>query len=206
MNTLLAMALRRAQPGTGSQLGKMSKQPRHRFGFVRLWGTDVNYAVVGARAAALYMPPRHTQDLDVLLDAEALPRVQAALTTAGAIRLGPLAIGGETWRLAKGTELDIIVLDRPWVAAALAHAVTRLGERYLALPYLALMKLEAGRTQDLADVARMLGYAAEADLAAVRAVVQRHRPGDLEDLEALIVLGRLECQTPGGSAPADGAM
>lgn len=60
------------------------------------------------------------------------------------------------------------------------------------LPYLVIMKLDASRHQDVADLARMLGQASEQQLAEVRAAVQRWRPADQEDLEAIIVSGRWE--------------
>jgi len=67
----------------------------------------------------------------------------------------------------------------------------------LALPYLVLMKLSSMRSQDWADVSRMLGLAGEAELERVRDVVGRYSSEDLEDLEALIDLGRRELQPPG---------
>lgn len=73
--------------------------------------------------------------------------------------------------------------------------MTRADLPVLGLPYLVLMKLTAMRSQDWADVSRMLGLATEADLEEVRDVVRRYSPEDVEDLEALIMLGRREVQS-----------
>jgi hypothetical protein len=54
------------------------------------------------------------------------------------------------------------------------------------------MKVEAGRAQDLADAARMLGLAHETVREATRSLFRRWLPDALEDLESLITLGRLE--------------
>jgi hypothetical protein len=62
----------------------------------------------------------------------------------------------------------------------------------IGLPYLVLMKVKASRTQDLADVSRMLGGADEGALAEVRGVIERFWPEAMEDVESLVVLGRLE--------------
>jgi hypothetical protein len=64
----------------------------------------------------------------------------------------------------------------------------------LPLPYFVLMKLRSGRTQDIADVTRMLGLASDADLDAVRDAVRQFDPDALEDVESMIVLGRMEMQ------------
>lgn len=73
--------------------------------------------------------------------------------------------------------------------------MTRADLPVLGLPYLVLMKLTAMRSQDWADVSRMLGLATEADLVEVRDVVRRYSPEDVEDLEALIMLGQREVQS-----------
>lgn len=65
----------------------------------------------------------------------------------------------------------------------------------LDLPYLVLMKVQAGRAQDLADAARMLGAASESRREEAREVFRRWFPEALEDLESLIALGRLEMGT-----------
>ena len=62
----------------------------------------------------------------------------------------------------------------------------------IALPYLVLMKLSASRTQDLADVSRMLGLASEKDLSEVRQVIALYLSTATEDLDSLIALGKLE--------------
>ena len=62
----------------------------------------------------------------------------------------------------------------------------------IALPYLVLMKLYAGRSQDIADITRMLGGADEDALGEVRAAVARFMPDAGEDVESMIALGRLE--------------
>ena len=64
----------------------------------------------------------------------------------------------------------------------------------LPLPYFVLMKLQSGRTQDIADVTRMLGLASDADLDAVREVIRQFDPDALDDVESMIVLGRMEMQ------------
>ena len=54
------------------------------------------------------------------------------------------------------------------------------------------MKVEAGRAQDLADAARMLGAAPDLSRQETRAVFRRWLPDALDDLESLIALGNLE--------------
>ena len=66
------------------------------------------------------------------------------------------------------------------------------GARHNERPYLVLMKLAAGRLQDLADIGRMLGAADDSTLEAARRIVRRYRAGDAEDLESMIRLGKLE--------------
>ena len=73
---------------------------------------------------------------------------------------------------------------------------------YISLPYLVLMKLVSGRLQDLADIGRMLGGAAEPERDAVRAVIRRYRPRDAEDMESLIRLGQRERESQPAIAPA----
>lgn len=70
------------------------------------------------------------------------------------------------------------------------------GYPVLKLPYLVLMKLESSRTQDLGDLSRMLGLAAEEDLEQVRSAVRQFAPDAAEDIESLIFLGRLEQNPP----------
>ncbi len=54
------------------------------------------------------------------------------------------------------------------------------------------MKFQAGRVNDIADITRMLGQAGEPGLNAVRALFRQYESEGLEDLESLVVLGRLE--------------
>jgi hypothetical protein len=54
------------------------------------------------------------------------------------------------------------------------------------------MKLQAARTQDWADVSRMLGWAEDKDLDEVRAVIKEYSPEDIDDLESLIFIGKKE--------------
>ncbi len=54
------------------------------------------------------------------------------------------------------------------------------------------MKLIAGTSGDVADVARLLGAAGAEDLDAGRAAVRAYRPAASADLERLIASGRRE--------------
>jgi len=64
------------------------------------------------------------------------------------------------------------------------------------LPYLVLMKLQASRTIDLADISRMMGQADEVTRNETRQLVKKYLPSASEDLEGLIYLGQLELQQP----------
>ena len=157
------------------------------------------YVVVGARAAQLYLPARHTFDTGILIRAEDARMAADELRTVKARRVGPLAIPGETWRLEDGEELDVLHGNEPWIETALSSPRPGPGGvPCIDLPWLVLMKLTASRTQDLADLSRMLGAASEADAARVCAAIARFQPQDLEDAASLRQLGQLEC---GGERP-----
>ena len=89
----------------------------------------------------------------------------------------------------------MILSDAPWAREAIEHpAQAADGIPVIALPYLVLMKLYAGRSQDIADITRMLGGADERVLVEVRTTVARYMPDVTNDVESMIVLERLEYQ------------
>lgn len=153
----------------------------------------VSFVVVGAMAARLYMPERMTHDTDILILAADQDACEAKLKASDARKVGDLSIGGSSWQLADGAELDVIVSDAPWAQEALSQPALSYTELpTIALPYLVVMKLLSGRVQDLADLTRMLGGADAAMLDQVRTVVAEHAPDAVEDVESMIVLGRME--------------
>src|SRR5687767_8476568 len=118
--SIIALALKRARPGSGSHPTFI----RERTSSYR--GMDLQrvilrapFVVVGAVATRLYMPERATLDVDILIKSQDTAEVSADLEAAGAERIGDLAIGGSTWRLPDGTLLDVLESDAPWVQRAL---------------------------------------------------------------------------------------
>lgn len=166
----------------------------------------VAWTVVGAVATRHYMAERQTWDLDIAVGQADADVARASLRDAGYTYLGELGkdVRGSIWRAATptGQEVDVLEIDEEWWPDAVQEAQ---GNRDLAglpilpLPYLVLMKLEASRAIDIADLSRMLGQADQPTLDRVRAAVRAWRSADLEDLESLIHLGKLEL---GGSADA----
>ncbi|MGC1197664.1 MAG: hypothetical protein WA882_12280 [Geitlerinemataceae cyanobacterium] len=185
---------KRVKPGTGSSLEFLDR---------RTWIYPVSdiqsiikktpFVIVGGIATRLYMPERMTLDLDILVKAEDRDKVYRELNLAGSQRVGELSIQGSQWDLPDGTSLYVLEFSEDWVSDAVASPnYAPNGLSINALPYLILMKLQASRSQDLADVSRMLGGAKEFDLQEVRKVVRVYFPDAAEDLESLIALGKLE--------------
>jgi len=159
----------------------------------------IQWAAVGAVATRLYMPERSTQDLDIAVRFDEGAEARRKLSLAGFVHQSELAIGGSSWRAPDGETMDVLEVRGPWWEEALSEAQTNLdpeGLPVLPLRHLILMKVQAGRVQDLADVARMLGQASQESLSSVRALFARYAPADAEDLESLIALGQLEMQPP----------
>lgn len=156
---------------------------------------DIDWAVIGGVGTRHYMPERVTRDLDILVHRDDSPRVADALTAAGYARVGDLRIGGSAWRTEDGTYVDVIESTAFWVRDALVQATSNRdvqGLPILPLPYFSLMKFQAARAQDLADLTRMFGLATDQQLGQVRTVFRLYEPDGLDDLESLIELGRLE--------------
>ena len=202
----IALARRLQRPGSGSTVAFLegrSAQMR----VPNLTGVlgPLPWAVVGAVATRLYMPERATQDLDIAVRVEDASEVRRRLSDAGFAHQGELSIGGSSWRSPGGVIVDVLEVSEPWFAQALAEAGRNRdaqGLPVLPLPYLALMKFQAGRVQDLADVTRMLGQANDETPDLVRRLFSQYSGGDLEHLESLIQLGQLEMRPPpagGGS-------
>jgi hypothetical protein len=160
--------------------------------------SPIQWAVVGAVATRLYMPERLTQDLDIVIQAADAQQARTKLRGAGFTYQGELSVGGSSWKTSDGTEIDVLEGHDTWWADAITDAQNNRdaqGLPIIPLPYLVLMKFQAGRVQDIADVTRMLGQADEATLGAVRALFARYASEDMDDLESLIDLGRLELQS-----------
>lgn len=58
--------------------------------------------------------------------------------------------------------------------------------------FLVLMKLQAGRAQDVADITRLLRTADRDERALIRTIIARHAPDLVEDYDALVTLTDLE--------------
>jgi len=160
---------------------------------------DIPFAIIGAAAVRAYMPERMTSDLDVAIAARHSEEARRRLREAGFAYQGELSIGGSTWETHEGFPIDVIELRVPYAEEAIAAAQSNrdaAGQPVMALPYLVLVKLASGWTQDIADISRMLGQADDAALGAVRRAVAEHSADAIEDIESLIALGRLEMQTP----------
>lgn len=159
--------------------------------------SGISWCIVGGVATRAYMPERLTKDLDILIHkAEGEETIQR-LQQAGFSVITKLAVPGYLVQASNGAEVDVLFGDMTWLKEALAQLQTDpAGYPVLSLPYLVLMKLNAARPQDWADVSRMLGLATDDDLGQVRQVIARYSPADSEDLESLIYLGKMELQSP----------
>ena len=155
----------------------------------------LRWALTGAAAARLYMPERATVDVDIVVKGSDAGAARDALRAAGYDYRSELSIGGSSWSSPGGVPIDVLELSYPWTDAALEAAARNLDPRglpVLPLAYLVLMKLDAGRVQDIADITRMLGQADDASLEAVRRALGDYAPEDTDDVESLIALGRME--------------
>jgi hypothetical protein len=195
----LEMAIRRARPGAGSADVFL----RERTAIVA-WPdlseilTGLPWAVVGAVATRTYMPERATQDLDILVMADDALEARSRLERFGYTKVQELVIGRVTWRSPSGGLVDVIESGEAWVRKGLQDLRRDpQGLPVLSRPYLVLMKVQSGRAQDLADAARMLGFASEEDRKMTRGLFTRYLPDALEDLESLITLGKLEAGDAG---------
>ena len=193
---IIALAQRRQRPGSGSSLAALRERTaRTRFPDLTPVLHSVEWAMIGAGATRLHMPERATHGLDIVVRAEEAEAVRRALSEAGFEDRSELSIGGFPWLSAEGAPVDVVEMAEPWLARALIEARRNLdaqGLPVLPLHYLVLMKFQAGRVQDLADVTRMLGQAGEDLLDSVRELFGQLRPEDMDDLESLITLGQLE--------------
>ena len=190
----IALAQRRVRPGSGSSRAHLLRRTTVQPLFdLRQVIRTTRFLLVGGLATRYYMPERTTLDTDILVLAEDQEAIEQELDAAGCQKLAVLAIGGSTWTLPDGATLGVIVSEMPWARDAFQHPLqTPDGIPTITLPYLVLMKLYAGRSQDIADITRMLGGADEHALDAVRAAVANHMPEAASDVESMIVLGRLE--------------
>jgi hypothetical protein len=191
---LVEMMQRRVRPGTGSGERFILRRTA-----VNAWPdlqpilTDIPWVIVGGVATRAYMPERMTQDLDILIKAADEEVALARLKGAGYSVQSSLAIAGYQLRSPGGVEVDLLLGEAPWLEEALQKPERDpAGYPVLSLPYLVLLKLEASRAQDIADVSRMLGWASDETLHEVRRIVRMYRPEDEEDLESLIFIGRQE--------------
>ncbi len=199
---MIRIALARCKPGSGSSRAfLLTRTTSLCFPDLSHVLGDTPYAVVGAAAVRAYMPERMTSDLDVAISSSDSEEARTRLRAAGYVYGGELAIGGSTWTTPERFPVDVIELDTPYAREAIAAAQRNrdaFGQPVMPLAYLILLKLESGRTQDIADISRMLGQADEAALDAVRRAVMEFSPDAAEDIESLITLGRLEMEQPPG--------
>ena len=146
--TLISIAMRRQKPGAGSSRAFLLTRTAHMKwpDLSEVFG-DLPWAVVGAVATRLYMPERMTRDLDVAISAENAATAQSRLKAAGWMPTGELSIGGSSWSL-NGMEVDVLEGQALWWPEALRESRTNLdaqGLPILPLPFLVLMKFQAGR-------------------------------------------------------------
>ena len=153
----------------------------------------LRWLVVGGVATRAYMPERATQDLDIIVYQSDIDEALKLLQNADYQLISTLAIAGYSLRSPEGTDLDVLSSTETWFEQAWqSRSHDPAGYPILPLPYLVLMKLNSSRTQDMSDIARMLGLASKEDIKKVKEVVNLYSPQDIKDIESLVYLGKLE--------------
>ncbi|WP_293144721.1 MULTISPECIES: hypothetical protein [unclassified Microcoleus] len=190
----IEIALRRCRPGSGSSLEFLRKRTWNRpVTNIKAIIKQTPFVVVGGIATRLYMPERITDKIEILVLTEDADNIYRELAEAGSMKVGELSIGGSSWQLPDGSILDVLESQQTWVREAIANPnIAPDNLPIIGLPYLILMRLQASRGIDIGDLTRMLGGADETALELVRKTVKTYLPDAVEDLESLIVLGKLE--------------
>lgn len=191
---MINMLKRRVRSGAGSSQEFLQRRTAmNPWPDLRPILNGIKWVIVGGVATRAYMPERMTKDLDILVHQNNKDAVLAKLQQAGYQIIEQLAIPGYSLRSPDGIEVDVLCGNDAWLKDALNQpAHDSAGYPVISLPYLILLKMDAQRAQDWADVSRMLGLASDAELDAVRAVVAQYTPEDSEDLESLIFIGKQE--------------
>jgi len=191
---MINMLKRRMRPGTGSSAEFMRRRTAmNPWPDLRPILQGIDWIIIGGVATRAYMPERMTKDLDILTHQNDKDIVLAKLQQAGYQTIERLAIPGYSLRSPEGIEVAVLFGNEAWVKEALSQpAFDPAGYPVISLPYLILLKMEAQRAQDWADVSRMLGLASDSELDEVRTVIARYTPEDSEDLESLIFIGKQE--------------
>lgn len=199
-NPYIRIALRRARAGTGSSPVFLNRRTAvQQLPNLREILAGIRWTLIGAMALRAYAPERMTQDVDILIHAHDEPAARSAFITAGYAIGGTLAIGGFTALPVgeAGYSIDVVASDAPWLDEALDHpSFDPAGFPALPRPFLALMKLQAGRAQDVADITRLLRAADRDERALIRTVIARYAPDLVEDYDALVTLTDLEFGAP----------
>lgn len=195
---LIDMSLRKQKPGTGSSLEFLQQRTAdYSYPDLRKILKDIKWAVIGTVATRAYMAERVTQGLDIVVLQEDGERVVQHLAMAGYSIVSKLEISGYQLCSSDQSVVNIYFGDQEWLPIALQNlSRDPAGYPVLSLPYLILMKFGAPRIKDWADIPRMLCFASDQELDAVREVIVRYSPDDKNDLEDLIVLGKREKETP----------
>jgi hypothetical protein len=189
------MALRRAARGTGSSFAFLQQRTAMQaLPDLSMILGSIHWVLIGGLALRAYMPERLTFDIDILVHERDSPAVRTAFLASGFVLVGELSIGGFSVRTTTtSAPIDVITRSDSWLDTALAApARDSAGYPVLGRPFLILLKLEAGRTQDLADVQRLLAYTAPEERASIRTLVVAEQPELVEDYDSLCILADLE--------------
>jgi hypothetical protein len=193
------MALRRAARGTGSSFAFLQQRTAMQAlpDLIMILGS-IHWVLIGGLALRAYMPERLTFDIDILVHEHDSQAVRTAFIASGFVLVGELSIGGFSVRTTTtSAPIDVITRSDSWLdTALLAPAQDSAGYPVLGRPFLILLKLEAGRTQDLADVQRLLAYTASEERASIRTLIVAEQPELVEDYDSLCILADLEFGTP----------
>jgi hypothetical protein len=142
-----------------------------------LAAAGIRHALVGALGANAYRNrPRTTEDIDFLVGDEAFERHAGGFVT---MRVPVVEF--------EGIDVDQVPLTEALrvVEPGLNHPPVSEGVPIASLDTIVVMKLLAGRTQDLADVEAIVESGADREL--LRAVVLKAAPACAETLERLFV-------------------
>ncbi|PDW00158.1 hypothetical protein CJ255_21040 [Candidatus Viridilinea mediisalina] len=151
-------------------------------------------------ALRAYIPERMTLDVDIIIHADDEAPARAAFGAAGYRITGPLSIGGFTAHPSDSTApIDVLTSTAHWLEEALTTpSFDTAGFPVMPRPYLILLKLQAGRSQDLADIQRLLRGTSAEERSHMHAMIAHEAHDLVADFDALCTLADLEY---GGSSP-----